>query len=230
MPFVFALLNGEADLSECLQLTEKETTEMSTFIKKSDWRENLIVSLKEKMRNVQFAAVSNNLGAELKEGQLLLRCFGRDVFIGSDGGIRTHKHLTQWMRILLLLYINNGGSEGLAGKWVLHSELRGGLMKVKAFKRECEEPMRELLDRHFRKVSVLLDEYGAEHQEEFSTPNAWLVYVFPRLPVLILYWPEEDEFESKVTIRFDSSADRYFDVEQLIFLVEELAKDLGASL
>ncbi len=230
MPFVFALLNGEADLSECLQLTEKETSEMSTFIKKSDWRENLIVSLKEKMRDVEFAAVSNNLGAELKEGRLLLRCFGRDVNVGSDGDIQAQKHLTQWMRILLLLYINNGGSEGLAAKWVLHSELRGGLMKVEAFKRECEEPMRELLDRHFQKVSVLLDEYGAERQQEFSTPYAWLVHVFPRIPVLILYWPEEDEFESKVTIRFDSSADRYFDVEQLIFLVEELVKDLGASL
>ena len=130
----------------------------------------------------------------------------------------------------MLFYIRNGGAKCLSGKWVLHSELMGGLMKYKAFKRECEDTLKELFDRDFEKVASLLDRRGAEHLQGFQTRDAWLIYIFPRLPVILLYWPEDDEFESQISIRFDSTADKCFDVEQLIFLVEETVRDIEAEL
>ncbi len=230
MPFAFALLKGEAELSECCQLSGDAMNEVAASIRKSDWREDLISGLREEVKKIRLAEVAENLGAVFRDGRLILTCFSRRVTIGSDGTIEAERALTPWMRILLLLYIKNGGSKGLSGTWVFHNELRGGMMKGTAFRRECEEPLRELFDNHFLRASQLLDEYGAEHPKDFATPDAWLVYVFPRLPVLFLYWPTEDEFESKVTIRFDSTADDCFDVEQLIFLVEELLRDIEASL
>ncbi|MGD0282119.1 MAG: DUF3786 domain-containing protein [Dissulfurispiraceae bacterium] len=230
MPFAFALLKGEADLSECPGLTDNEKAGMSSSVKKNDWREDLIASLKQEIRKVDFHAASGNLGAELRDGNLFIRCFGRDVIVGPDGEMRTESSLTPWMRMLVLFYIRNGGGHALSGKWVLHSELIGGLMKYKAFQRECEEPLRELFDRHFEKTSMVLDGYGSAHPGGFATPNAWMLNVFPMLPVVFLYWPADDEFESKVTIRFDSSADKYFDVEQLVFLIEEIVRDIEASI
>ena len=233
MPFAFALLKGEADLSECSGLTAKEREDMAALIRKSDWREDLIITLKEEIKKIRLDEVSQKIGAEYNGGKLHFRCFRREVTIDSDGEIESSQALTPWMRMLVLFYIKNGGGEfsgKLAGTWVLHNELRGGLMKYKAFRRECEEPLRELLDRHLQKAAMLLDGYGAAHPEEFATSNAWLIYVFPRLPVLIRYWPKDDEFDSKVTVRFDSTADGYFDVEQLIFLMEELIIDVEASL
>jgi hypothetical protein len=230
MPFAFAVLKGEADLSECSQLPIMEKEELTTCIRKTDWREDMIANLKAEIRGIRFDEVADNLGAEYTDDKLFLQCFGREVIIGSDGEIQAQKNLTPWMKMLLLFYIKNGGCRGLTGKWVLHNELRGGMMKYKAFMRECEEPLRELFDRHLQKAALLLDGYGAVHPDEFASQHAWLVHVFPRLPVLLLYWPKDDEFESKVTIRFDSTADSCFDVEQLIFLVEELIKDIEASL
>jgi hypothetical protein len=233
MPFAFAVLKGEADLAECSGLPAKEKEDMAALIRKTDWREDLITTLKEDIKKIRLDEVSQKIGAEYSGGKLHFRCFGRAVIIDSDGEIQSTRALTPWMRMLALFYIKNGGGEfsgKLAGKWVLHNELRGGLMKYKAFRRECEEPLGELLDSHLQKAAVLLDGYGAVHPEEFATPNAWLIYVFPCLPVLILYWPKDDEFDSKVTIRFDSTADGYFDVEQLIFLMEELIKDIEVSL
>ena len=226
MPFAFALLKGEADISECPRVTDKEKGEMTLSVKENDWREALIVSLKEDITKVGFHEASGNLGAELRDGKLFIRCFGRDVIVGPDGEIQPQNNLTPWMRMLVLFYIRNGGGHGISGKWVLHSELMGGSMKYKAFQRECEEPLRELFDRHFEKVALILDGYGSVHPTGFATPNAWLLNVFPMLPVVFLYWPEDDEFESKVTIRFDSTADKYFDVEQLIFLIKEIVKDI----
>ncbi len=230
MPFAFALLKGDADLSDCTGLTEEEKGEMAAVVRKTDWREDLIANLKDEITKIRFHEVSDNLGAEFRDGHLFIRCFGRDVIVGPYGEMQTQSGLTPWMRMLVLFYIRNGGTQGLSGKWVLHSELMGGLMKYKAFKRECEGPLKELLDKHFKKVSFRLDAYGAEHPGGFATQNAWLVYVFPRLPVLFLYWPADDEFESQVTIRFDSTADKCFDVEQLIFLVEEIVRDMETAI
>ena len=226
MPFAFALLKGEADISECLWVTDKGKGEMALSVKENDWREVLIASLKEEIKKVEFNEPSGNLGAELQDGKLFIRCFGRDVIVGPDGEMRTQDNLTPWMRMLVLFYVRNGGGHGISGKWVMHSELMGGLMKYKAFQGECEEPLRELFDRHFEKVAMVLDGYGSVHPAGFATPHAWLLNVFPMLPVVFLYWPEDDEFESKVTIRFDSTADKYFDVEQLIFLIKEIVREI----
>ncbi len=230
MPFAFALLNGEADLSECTGLPAAEREAMSASIKKTDWREDLIATLKTDVTKVRFEEVYGNLGADLKDGKLSFICFGREVLVSPGGEIQTQKELSPWGKMLVFFYIKNGGAASLSGKWVLHNELRGGMMKHKAFLRECEEPLRELFDKHFQHVAQFLDGYGATHPGGFATPNAWLIYAFPRLPVLFLYWPADDEFGSKVTIRFDSTADSCFDVEQLLFLVEELIKDIEAGL
>lgn len=230
MPFAFSLLKGEAELSECPSLDEGQKAEIGPMIRKSDWREDLIETLKEDVKAISFAEVAAGLGAAVKDNSLCMRYFGSEVAVRPDGDIEAPRKLTPWMRMLLLFYVKNRGRGPLTGAWVEHSELRGGLMKSKAFKRECEEPLRELLDRHLQAASVRLDAYGAGHPQGFSSRYAWYVHLLPNVPVLILYWPAEDEFESKVTIRFDSTADRYFDVEQIIFLVEELVKDIEASL
>ncbi|MGO9013339.1 MAG: DUF3786 domain-containing protein [Dissulfurispiraceae bacterium] len=226
MPFAFAVLKGETDIAECPWVTDKEKGELASSVRQNDWREALITNLKEEIKNVDFHEASGTLGAKLREGKLFIRCFGRDVIVRPDGEMQPQDNLTPWMRILVLFYIRNRGGHGISGKWVMHSELMGGLMKYKAFQRECEEPLRELFDRHLEKAALVLDAYGSVHPSGFATPNAWLLNVFPMLPVVFLYWPQEDEFESKVTIRFDSTADKYFDVEQLIFLTKEIVKDI----
>jgi hypothetical protein len=229
MPFAFALIKGEADTSECCQLTEEEKNSIFSVVRKCDWKEDLIIRLKGELKLIRLDEVSENLGAEYRGDRLFLKCFGKHVIVGQDGEIETERILSPWMKMLLLFYIKSGGSGGLSGKWVFHNELKGGMMKDKAFRRECEEPLKELFDQNLTGTGRLLDEYGATHPEGFETRNAWLLHVFPKLPVLLLYWPKDEEFESSVAIRFDSTADKYFDVEQLIFLVEELINDIKAS-
>lgn len=234
MPFAFALLKGEVGLSDCPHLDDKQKNEIQPLVKTSDWREDLIAKFKQDVQKIGFSKIANRLGASINNGKLVIKCFGAEVEVDPNGEISSVKKLSPWMKMLVLFYIKNGDTPSfpasLSGKWVLHNELRGGMMKHKAFMRECEDPLRELFDHHFERVTALLDEYGAGHPAEFATPNAWLIYLFPQVPVIFLYWPADDEFESKVTIRFDSTADSCFDVEQLIFLIEELIKEIEASL
>jgi hypothetical protein len=137
--------------------------------------------------------------------------------------------MTPWIKILLLHYIRTAGKGGLTGKHVSYSELRGGMVKASSFQRECEEPLTGLFEKDFEKTARLLSRMGTKKQEGFPTEHAWQLFLLPRLPVTILYWPEEEEFPPRVKILFDSSADRYLDAESLIFLVEGLVKNIEMS-
>jgi hypothetical protein len=47
---------------------------------------------------------------------------------------------------------------------------------------------------------------------------------------MILYWPADIEFASKVTVLFDSTADKFLDVESIMFLVEGLVYNIETVL
>jgi hypothetical protein len=231
MPFALSVIKGETELSECPLLTNEEIEALRGSVTKSDWREELILSLKEEAKNINFKDIADGIGAELKkDNSIAIKCMGREFSISPDGEITTHGHITPWIKILLLHYIRTAGKGELSGKWVSYSELRGGMVKASSFLRDCEEPLKELLERDFAQTEKILIRLGAERREGFPTENAWHLYLLPKLPVMILYWPQEEEFESKTKVIFDSTADRFLDAESIIFLVEGLVKNIEANL
>lgn len=224
MPFAMAVVRGEADLAECPLLPAEERTALGSALTASDWREELIAKLREEVKDIPFAAVAGGLGATLRDGCLVLSCLGREFVISPAGDIRTHGPMTPWIKILLLHYIRTAGKEALSGKWVSFGALKSGMVKALSFSRECEEPLKELFDRDAQKAAGALLQMGAEARGDFPTPAAWRLFLLPKLPVVILYWPAEEEFPSKASILFDATADRFLDVESLIFLLEGLVK------
>ncbi|MCI0468946.1 MAG: DUF3786 domain-containing protein [Nitrospirae bacterium] len=230
MPFALSAIKGEADISECPLLTESEIEMLRKSIVKKDWREELIQRLRVEIEGVEFSEIAEGIGAELKENALVIKCLGREFIVSPDGEIKAHGHLTPWMKMLLLHYIRTAGKGGLTDKWVSFSELKAGMIKATSFQRECEEPLRECLDREFDKTSAVLIRLGAAKRECLPTKNAWRLDLLPKVPAVILYWQREEEFESKVKILFDSTADRFLDVESLIFLTEGLVKYIEANI
>jgi hypothetical protein len=230
MPFALSVIKGETELSECHLLTNEEIEALRGSVTKSDWREELILSLKEEVKNINFKDIADGIGAELKKDSIAIKCMGREFIISPDGDITTHGHITPWIKILLLHYIRTAGKGELSGKWVSYSELRGGMVKASSFLRDCEDPLKELLERYFAQTEKIFIRLGAVKREGFPTENAWHLYLLPKLPVTILYWPQEEEFESKVKVIFDSTADRFLDAESIIFLVEGLVKNIEADL
>lgn len=230
MPFALALIKSEAELSECPYLSEDEVNELKEKIVHSDWREELILKLREAVRQVDFSKVAAHIGADLRNGTLLLKCMGREFAIDAGGEVTAKGHITPWIKILLLHYIKTGGSAELSGKWVSFSELKSGMVKSSSFTRECEEPLREMFDSDTQKAETMLERFGAEEKEGFPASHAWHMVLLPKMPVIVLYWTAESEFESRVKVLFDSTADRFLDVESIMFLVEGLVYNLEAAM
>lgn len=226
MPFALSVIKGDADLSECPLLTEDEIRDLGSSITRSDWQEELIQSLRRKIMDVDLYAITENLGGVYRDGRLFINCLGQEFEIFPGGDIQSQGHITPWTRILLLHYINTHGKAELSGKWVSFSELRSGMVKASSFLREAEDPIKDLFKNNLERASAAITRLGAKLSCDFPTPNAWVLFLLPKVPVVILYWPEEDEFPAKVNILFDQTADKFLDVESLMFLLEGLAQDI----
>lgn len=224
MAFAVALAKGEADPDECPALPEQARRELRGGSGQGDWRESLIADLRKQVAALSFDQVGPGLGAPLTDGALPIRCLGRDFLVGADGAITTAGALSPWMQILLLHYVRTHGDAGLSGTWVGFTDLKAALMKAKSFARDCEEPLRGLFDRDAAAAGLALERLGAAREPGTPAPTAWKLFALPRVPVLVLHWPAEEEFPSKLKVLFDATADRYLDVESLTFLVEGLAR------
>jgi hypothetical protein len=231
MPFALSVIKGETELSECPYLMQEEIETLKGAVTKQDWREELILSLKEEVKNINFKDIAEGIGAGLKEdNSLAIKCMGREFSISPDGDIKTQGHITPWMKILLLHYIRTSGKGELSGKWISYSELRGGMVKASSFLRDCEEPLKDLIEKDFAQTEKILIRLGAERREDFPTKDAWHIHLLPKIPAIILYWQRDDEFDPKVKILFDSAADKFLDVESLIFLMEGLVKNIEKNI
>lgn len=229
MPFALALLQGLTDASACPQLTESDRDDLSSRVRKTDWREDLILKLQEEVSTINFSEIAEGLGCEVKNRAMLIRCLGRDFRVAADGAISTQGPVTPWMKILLLHYIRTKGSGSCAGKWVSYAELKSGMVKATSFLRECEQPLRDLFDQHRDQAASVLIRLGAATAEGFPSPYAWRLSLLPKLPVVLLYWPGEQEFPSQAKVLFDRTADRFLDVESIMFLLEGLVKTIERS-
>lgn len=231
MAFAVALAKGEAEAGACPGLTEAQRRELAGEGGRGDWRESLIAGLRAEVATLRLPEIAAGLGAGLADGSLVVRCLGRDYTVGPDGAIASPgvPAIAPWTRILLLHYVRTRGSAAPAGRWVAFAELRGGLVKATSFARECVEPLRGLFEGDPAGTARALERIGAERAAGTPAPVAWRLAALPRVPVLLLYWPPDEEFPSKLTVLFDATADRFLDVESLTFLVEGLAKNLESG-
>ena len=226
MPFALCLVKGDADPSECPLLTEDESRDLGNSITRSDWQEELIHSLRLKVKDKDLSALAGDLGGSFHNDTLLINCLGREFEISPGGEIQSQGPITPWISILLLHYLNTHGRAGLSGKWVSFSELKSGMVKASSFLREAEDPIKDLFERDSAKTAAAIEKLGAVRSDGFPTPKAWMLFLLPKVPVMILYWPQEDEFPAKVKILFDQTADHFLDVESLMFLLEGLVHNL----
>ena len=226
MPFAISVIKGDTDISECPLLSPEEIDIIKPSLVQGDWREELILKLGEEIKTLDIKDIAPGIGADMLGDEMKLRCFGREFFISPDGSIRTGGRTTPWIKILILHYIRTGGRSKLTGKWVSYAELKAGMIKASSFLRECETPLLELFSRDEAKAVSVLTRIGAVRAEGFPTRAAWVIYLLPKVPVAILYWPEDEEFPSRIRVLFDSTVDHYLDVESIMFLVEGLVKNM----
>ncbi len=108
--------------------------------------------------------------------------------------------------VALLVYhlALSDGSEP-SGEWVSFGDLRGGAFYVNAFRGYTGIE----LAKHFDTAPLLLAErlegLGAEPLEGYAD-RAWTLRALPRVPVMVLWWDADEEFQARADLLFDAGA------------------------
>jgi hypothetical protein len=172
-----------------------------------------IEALKDKVRSTDLKAAATRLGAEFKDGRLSVRILGREFLLDGSGVITSECHVNNWIQWLVLTYASTINPPAPEGRWIPFSELKSGATTVGYFSKRCEEPLRVIADEHTDVFFELLRIFGGKSVGGFDADYAVALLPLPNVPMLILYWREEDEFPSKLRVMFDPTADSYLGPE-----------------
>lgn len=236
LAFATALINGEKRLSDCsyLSMEAVDTLELK-IVKRGQYEKlkELLGPLKKEVSTIDFSKVAKGLGAEHEDNRMRIKCLGKDFIVDNKGDIESMIHVNTWVAAPLLKYIIMGGNEPLSGKWVSFEELKRASSVARYFDRRCEEPLRQLAESHTDIFFDLINIFGGKSVSGFSADYARVIYPLPKVPFLILYWKPDNQFESKLRLLLDSTADKYLDIEFIIGLgrgIVEMVKKILSRL
>jgi len=221
MAFAHAVINSEKNIDDCPHIDKNVAEGLKGKTVRRD-RENELESLIAPLRNavssMDLTAVADGLGATVTGNGLCINCLGKDFLVDANGNIESNCHIHSWITMPLLSYIKACGKPRIAGKWVSFEELHNGITMYNFFNRRCIEPLKQIADLHNDIFFDLLDIFGGQKTEEFSSDHSRIIYPLPRVPFLILYWSAEDNFDSNIKVLFDSTADIFLDVDSIYIL------------
>lgn len=232
MAFAHAVINGEKKIEDCphLDMTDAEGLEGKLVSRDKGKEFNLSIEpFKKAVSEVDFSSVAEGLGVPIVDGKMIVKALGKDFLVSPDGAMESVIHIHTWVAMPIYSYIITGGNANLSGTWVSFEELKRGSSMSNFFTKRCLEPLRQLADAHTDIFFDMLDVFAARKTEGFSADYARVLYPLPKVPFLILYWRPEEQFESKLKILFDSTADSFLDIDAIYILsrgVVEMFKNI----
>jgi hypothetical protein len=221
LAFATQVVNGEKKFTDCPCISKEEAEALDKkIVTRGRGRklEEMLAPLKREIAGVDFRSVAKGLDAEYADDKLRIKCLGKDFIVDRKGNIESLIHVNSWVAGPLLNYITRGGNVPLSGKWVAFGELKRASSVAQYFDHRCEEPMRQLAESHTAIFFDLINIFGGKNAGGFTSDYARIIHPLPRVPFLILYWSPDGQFESKLKLLLDSTADRYLDIEFIISL------------
>ncbi|MEO5359560.1 MAG: DUF3786 domain-containing protein [Nitrospirota bacterium] len=229
MALAIAVIKGSSILEACPHLDTSTLDKLSSSVTKLDVTETMFNKLKEETAKLDLKKAAAATGAVVMDSGIVIRCLGKDYTVRYDGSVDTSGSVSLWIKILLLIYIKTSDASEMTNDWVSFDRLRMGVVKIGAFKKECEQPLTEMFVKDYRASTAAIKSLGAVEIEGQPSTTAWKLYLLPKIPILILYWQGDEEFQSEIKVLFDSTAERFLDIESLVFLLRELTIALGEN-
>ncbi len=232
MAFSAAVHTGSAPISRC-PFIEGVFDEWPKKRPMEDPETALAKELKEKVRDVDLAERSKDLGGEVVEikGETALRLeyLGEDIFISPRKVFRGDgKELEPRDQILLYNYLFFGGKGELSGEFVGLESFPNSISKVVTLKRYTEDKIASHFSSRPNELKEACERLGGKVIGPCHADLCILIKVLPRVPIEIHFWDEdkEDGFPAKVKVLFDKRALDFLDIESLIFSAERLAETI----
>jgi hypothetical protein len=222
MAFAAAVIRGQCRLSDCPYLDGdiigrfEGVAAQQTPAEKHQLKQ--LETLRGQIPDLDFASRALNLGAETRNGNIVVKCLGKEFEIDPGGNIQSQCHTHVWFSVLLLVYVLNSEGREPSGKWVPFRLLKGGAQSGPLFEQRCEKPLKHIADTHTELFEYLIDIFSGTPSENFDSDVSVVLMPFPGVPFLICYWKPDGELESQLHVFFDSTAEVNLGIESVFYL------------
>ena len=190
-----------------------------------------------KLAGLDLEARAGLLGFEVDDGEALVPLYGRPHRVSPRGvtdpaGVQPIHSVS----VLLCQYLLLGPStEPAAGaQWVTYKDFRDASPFVDGFVNNSERAIARSFSGRLDDLEAACQALGGEAPDlEVSYQVRMRFDALPRVPVVLLYNDEDEEFPSESTILFERRAERYLDMECLAILgwmlADRLAEEAGGA-
>ena len=231
MAFSLQVVQGLKEAADCPYLEGALAASLGEArpapVENPNRRESLLEELMREMPRVDFASAAARLGGESSGERLAIRCLGKIFEVDGEGGLHSECHIHSWVHLPVLQYVVHGDGKDPAGTWVLFREVEGFREWERFFSHRCEKTLQEMADADPELFFDVLELFGRAFQLPDSTAErAVLLHPLPKVPIAVLYWPEEDGFESKLSLLFDRCAEINLGAEGTYLLVQGIVEML----
>ena len=121
-----------------------------------------------------------------------------------------------------------GGSSRPSGEMKSFKEFPNTVSKIKSMNEHVETPLKETFASNTEKlIAACRASGGTDVSRQYeSCDTAFHFAAFPNVPVVLLFWDEEDGFEADIKLLFDKTVLDHLDIESIMFLSEHLCRML----
>jgi hypothetical protein len=157
-----------------------------------------------------------------------LRMLNEVYELRKDGLFKENQRCRDpWAKIILCDYLRKKGRSPLTGEWITLGHFPRTASHVKAFQSNAEKKIAG----HFKNdLEALkrrsLELGGAETVHSIKADYSCSFALLPHVPLFLLFWAADEEFDADCKLLFDRSAEYHVDIEYLAYLLEKFVEEL----
>ena len=196
-----------------------------------DMAEDALVWAKEKAASMALSDLEERIGGRLhgrgEDLELRLPYFSEELRIGRNGMVKGDGEApTRWEQVFIYNHMAQGGRAHPTGNWKALQEFPNTVSKIKSMRAHVEGPLADRFGGKAADLRAAAVKLGALDRsgENPAADAAWLFRPLPRIPVMLLFWDGEEEFDAEVKLLFDETIAEHLDIESILFLGERLTQ------
>lgn len=186
---------------------------------------------KKRASSMAFEDIAVRIGAELqsKEGQeiIALPFFNQTLYLTQNAVMDVKgQSLAKNDQTFVYIHITRGGIRKPTGHMKSFKEFPNTVSKVISMDNLVEKPLKEAFTNKITRLEKACKKIGGKNvKSDFESADlAFKFKVFPKVPLLLLFWDAEQGFESEIKLLFDETIIEHLDIEAIIFLSEYFVK------
>ena len=229
LAFAGAVFRGQRRIGECPTLdpdivARYEPGSDESFGTEQNGDEYLH-TLKAEIAKIDLAQAAERTGGRFAADRLTLQVLGKDFSIDTAGRLITGIHVNPWVAVPLMTYVLYGQGLPASGRWVSFRELKDGAERYPLFRKRCEEPMKQVADRHTGLFDDMVHLFNAKQvEDQFESDISVVLHPLPKVPLMVCYWLPEGGLQSSLNLFFDQTADSNLDIGAIFTLGAGLAQ------